>query len=913
MNFVKIAWRDISSIFKNRFLRVSVTAIIIVPLLYSLLYLAAFWDPYNNLQDVPVAVVNLDKGSTKDNEPVNYGKDMVDKLKKNDQLGWRFVSLDEAEKGLKGKGYYAMFVIPEDFSEKVLSAKDGKPYTPHLTFSTNDKKNFIMSQINKSKVTSELKSEIVEQITKEYTEVTFDKLYEVKDSINKASDGTSKLNDAIVTAKDGSNDLKNGISKLSSNIPAMQDGVSKLYNGSDQLYNGLGQLKEGAVKLENGLGMLNKVPALVNGLKQLFNSTSSFVKGIASASGGASSLSTGINSAANGANTIYNGIATTAVDTKGNPIGLKSGMITLDGGIRKIDYSINTTDKDSSGNPMGLIAGAQAVNDGVKKLDYSISTSDKDANGNPVGLLNGVKALDGGINAVNDALNGTNGINNGAAAVSSGVDQMISMQSTMAGYIQSYIKAHPEALKDPNMQKLAATLSNPDAAKSAAALKAGSSSLKDGVNKLSSQVKSGLVPASLKITAGTTQLSQQISKGLVPGVSGLTDGSKRLGAAFTTQITPGADKLLAGVGSLETGMKTLSGGLNTASKGAGSLSSGLNQLNDGAVKFGSSLGAVNLTPQAVGGINALYTGSKQLVDSGITPLYAGAGSLRDGLSTLNGKIPALTDGANKLSDGSTKLSDGMIKIADGSKELNDKMKDGSDKINKSLVNSSETMGQFVSEPVVLDEKPINEVKNYGTGFAPYFIPLSLWVGAIMMFFIITDKVDDDIKASSASIVAGKYLSYGYIGVIQAVLVSVVVLILGLKPSNLPAFFLFNIFMSYVFIAIIQSLVFLLGQAGRLLSIVLLILQLTSCGGTFPMEVVPKFFNVLNPFMPFTYCTSALREIISGIDYTVFSKDISVLAGMLVGFLIISMLMKGHADKVKEIIVEKKEKEEIQTA
>jgi putative membrane protein len=74
VNFVKIAWRDISSIFKNRFIRVSVTAIIIVPLLYSLLYLAAFWDPYSKLQKVPVAVVNLDKGSTKDNESVKLWK-----------------------------------------------------------------------------------------------------------------------------------------------------------------------------------------------------------------------------------------------------------------------------------------------------------------------------------------------------------------------------------------------------------------------------------------------------------------------------------------------------------------------------------------------------------------------------------------------------------------------------------------------------------------------------------------------------------------------------------------------------------------------------------------------------------------------------------------------------------------------
>ena len=100
MNFLKVAWRDISSIFKNRFMRVSVTAIIIVPLLYSLLYLYAFWNPYSRLTDMPVAVVNLDKGTMKDGAEVNYGKDIADKLKDSTKVGWRFpTSIKEGENG----------------------------------------------------------------------------------------------------------------------------------------------------------------------------------------------------------------------------------------------------------------------------------------------------------------------------------------------------------------------------------------------------------------------------------------------------------------------------------------------------------------------------------------------------------------------------------------------------------------------------------------------------------------------------------------------------------------------------------------------------------------------------------------------------------------------------------------------
>ena len=98
----------------------------------------------------------------------------------------------------------------------------------------------------------------------------------------------------------------------------------------------------------------------------------------------------------------------------------------------------------------------------------------------------------------------------------------------------------------------------------------------------------------------------------------------------------------------------------------------------------------------------------------------------------------------------------------------------------------------------------------------------------------------------------------------------------------------------------------MGQVGRLLSIVLLILQLTACAGTFPLEVVPTFFKILNPFMPFTYAVSGLREVIAGMDYSVFMKDVTVLATTMAAFLFISVLMKGHADRVKERIKQAKE-------
>ncbi|QGU93766.1 hypothetical protein GOM49_00160 [Clostridium bovifaecis] len=243
MKLFKIAGRDIASIFKNRFIRMSVTAIIIVPLLYSLLYLAAFWDPYSRLDKMPVAIVNLDKGGTKNGENVSYGKEIEDGLKDNKDLGFKFgAGLEEAKEGLQGDKYYAIFVIPEDFSSKILAVEDGKIAKPSIDYIANEKKNFLAAQINKN-VASQIKAKVIESISDEFTKITFDNLYEVKDGMKEAADGSNKISDGLGILKD--------------KVPQMQNGVNKLYDGSNALSNGLGELQGKLPLMTRGIGLLN--------------------------------------------------------------------------------------------------------------------------------------------------------------------------------------------------------------------------------------------------------------------------------------------------------------------------------------------------------------------------------------------------------------------------------------------------------------------------------------------------------------------------------------------------------------------------------------------------------------------------------------------------------------------------------
>lgn len=1074
MNFIKIAWRDISSIFRNKFLRISVTAIIIVPLLYSLLYLAAFWDPYSKLHSMPVAVVNMDKGSVVDNKTENYGKDIVDKLKDNDKIGWKFVSLDEAKKGLEGKDYYAMFVIPESFSKDVLSAKDGKPKQPGILYSANEKKNFLAAQIN-GKVLVELKAEITKSISENYTKVAFDNLYEIKDGMNKAADGSKELYD--------------GMEKLNENVPKMAEGVEKLYDGSTALKDGVGQLRD---KVNGGASTLSKYyPQLVNLLsKENINS----IKGVMASAGTLVNADTSMLSIVPELMTPDNMALAqkTAKDLKSaniqavlnDPmIGKMKGLVTPNNmnNINKLAKDADELSKFDfnrfqglgviAKNPNGLLTMAEDANRLYGKVDQSrllpimnlAQNSDKvfgvvndvnklqgsldkaklqpilylaqndEARKNLLGLLEKSNGVVGSIDmqklqpliALSQNQNVMKGLVEGKAALDNfDVDKsqglLKAQEDKSKEFIGASIKLNEAVVainNNPNLtadQKNAAlanvalkyqALVNGTAtnmAQSAAAL----GEMKNNLTTLGN-VKASLnsLPPMDKLQesigyANTqlpkiTELLQAYSANKAQ-INGVLDGVKYLNSALPqingiyTNYETNVKPLLKGVPesalyakSLLPEVQKLQGDIANNKEVIGAIKGTLTPENIAYLKeFATKLPQVKAdldsnagniqaaklllqkvnepsTKATIAQLDVLASDVENAkpvmakLESQLTPenmeklsqtpvlvqeltsmqkqlqnnykiLEVAKDSLNDGniqmAQGLISAIPQLKDGVNKLADGSEainnglgelnskipELQDGSQKLTDGSKELNEKLTEGANKLNSNLVNDSDTMGKFVSEPVIMDENPINPVKDYGTGFAPYFIPLSLWVGALMMFFVITEKVDGDIEAKPGALVLGKFLSYGYIGILQSVFASVVVLALGLKPANIPLYILFNVFMSFVFIAIIQSLIFLLGEAGRLLAIVLLILQLTSCAGTFPLEVVPSFFKVLNPFMPFTYCVSALRETISGVDYAVFGKDVAVLAGILIGFLIVSVLMKGHADKLQKKLQERKE-------
>ncbi|MGP4003137.1 YhgE/Pip family protein [Streptomyces sp. 8N706] len=261
---------------------------------------------------------------------------------------------------------------------------------------------------------------------------------------------------------------------------------------------------------------------------------------------------------------------------------------------------------------------------------------------------------------------------------------------------------------------------------------------------------------------------------------------------------------------------------------------------------------------AVKEINALNAGAHK-VARGADTLHTGLGTAKNGASELDSGIGELTTGANTLNGGMFKLVDGSGKLAGG-------LHDGAEKIPDYDKKERDARTEVMADPVQLASQSLHKAPNYGTGFAPYFIPLSLWVGAMVAYMLIQPLNGRALAAGASSwrIALAGWLPVAALGVLQtAALMSVLHWGLGLEMARTAGTVGFLTLVTVCFAAIVQWLNARFGPAGRILVLALLMLQLTSAGGTYPVQTSPGFFNAIHPFLPMTYVVEGLRRLITG--------------------------------------------------
>ena len=915
---------------KNKWIAkaVVIIGVIIIPLLYSFFYLEAFWDPYARLDDVPVAVVNLDKGANINGKNRNIGQEICDNLKEDGSLDFRFVSDKNAKDGVLNQDYYASITIPADFSSNVSTiTEDTEKLHSQIVYSANQKKNYLAAQILENAMPT-IKETVNSSIDKEIITTLSDKLNSVPDQMGELQDGLQQLSDGSKTLANGTSDLDKGATTLKDGSKTLSGGATQVADGSKTLNNGISSLKTGTAQLKSAVPTLaSGVGALDTGAKKLSLGADSlsaglttYTNGVATAANGAGTLSTGLTTytngvatAANGASTLSSGLTTytdgvaTAADGAGT---LKSGVATYTAGV--------SSAKDGSST---LSAGINTYTAGASKL-YSGSTD----------LYNGVKKASKGVSTIQssvdesiDKLNTTASdtvlgtLEAGSKSVSSSTQSAVKIIENAQTLIKAYNATGDSkyltqlnsvlnmitsdqltALNQGSQQVNAGTLQLIAGMKE---VKTNTKDLKDGLALLQSsfgdeRTENTLINGAYAINAGLKQLTDNnaVLKG---GAAQLELGLQTLAANNATlnggvsQLSAGLDTLKANNSTLTGGASQLSAGLDTLKANNSTLTGGASQVAGGAKQLADGTSTLNANvPTLSNGVTKLDSGASQLL-TGSKALYSGAKQVADGSVSLYNGVLSLKAGTSKLNSGANTLKDGIDTAKDG---VDDSVKD----TNKQL-KALDGLADYAEEPASVKTEFVQPVENYGSAFAPYFMGLSLWVGGLMIFFGIYLDYTKKIKSltKDGKSFRKKCLAFGGISAAQGVALAFIIkFALGIVVNNFAMLIGSCVLVSLCFMLIIQFFIMYTGNVGKFISLLLLILQLTSCAGTFPLETQNGFFQFINKFLPMTYSTQLFKEAISGTAGSWAAKNAAVIAAFTVGFIVLGGIAR-FIEKSKE--------------
>ncbi|AWB43611.1 hypothetical protein DCC85_04810 [Paenibacillus sp. CAA11] len=516
-------------------------------------------------------------------------------------------------------------------------------------------------------------------------------------------------------------------------------------------------------------------------------------------------------------------------------------------------------------------SGAGDLNDGASKLDAGVAKMKENLAKLTKGtgkLASGLAPLEQGTGTLNA---GVQQFHQGATKLSSGLDQL--------SVIGKKLKTGALAVEQGGV-KLGVGLNS--SLQGTKKLQAGIQASEQGSAKLTAGLEQTYAGSS-KVTEGAKGVAQGLEQ-LVkaspelaqsPAVQKLLAASQAV-AEGSEQVTKSQQQLIQGSkqlqgvqGQLLSGSKQVVAGNQQLVQGVDQMQTGHKQLSQGLQQFTAKL------DEAAAGGKKLAVGSQALA--------SGTERLQGGLNQFSGGVKTLDSNVGRLGQGAGQLQNGMNKIAAGTGELATKLNEAAEKA--SSVKATDNLISMYAQPIKIEENKINEVPNYGTGFSPYFLSLGLFVGALITTLVIPMRGSAVEDASGWNRFVSRTLSFTIMGLIQSVLAVLLVLYgLGLEVKSVPMFYLFTFITSLCFMFIIQAIVTWLDQPGRFVAILLLIFQLTTSAGTFPLELIPGWMKAFNPWLPMTYSVTGYKAVISSGDFHVAWTQIGALAIFAVIFL-----------------------------
>ncbi len=844
-------FKEWKAIFKKPTFIIVMIGVSLIPALYNIIFLSSMWDPYGQVSDLPVAVVNNDKEASYNGNSMSIGKDMVSNLKENKTLDFHFVDEEEGKKGLENGDYYMVVTLPSDLSEKAASILTDYPEQMQIDYQTSSGHSFIASKMSDSAMT-QLKQNVSTNVTETYTKALFNKMVDLKDGMSQAASGSEKLTD-------GANQLVTGSQTLTTNLHSLADssltfsngteqftkGLSSYVSGVEQLHLGLGNFNSGLVtytgavsQLDNGLGQLSsKSPELVGRINQLYTGVESYTGGVSQLNAGLTQFSSGVSAYTNG----VGNLATGASQLSNQSSTLRMGVEQLSEGIQQLSSKLDASSgkKDQINQ---LSSGLNQLNQTIKNIDVE-DTKQLDS------VLSSIVSLS------NQML---------ASAQSEKTTTLANIQST-AAY---------QSLTSEQQAEIRASVSqnSTDSIQSAQSIVALVKGLQGSLENLQNQ--------SYNLSILKNQANQVLPLAAT-SLTGLSSGLTEIQGAVNSKLVPTSQSITSGVNAYTTGVDKVSQGASQLSEKNSTLTGSLDQLVSGSTTLtqkSSSLTAgvgqlVEKTPELVSGIEKLSTGSNQLNQKS-QELMAGVDKLQSGSSQLADKSSQLLSGASQLESGANKLADGAGKLAEGGTKLTsglEGLQTGVASLGQGLGNASDQLksastesknAEILSNPLNLSKTDNDQVPVNGIAMAPYMISVALFVAAISTNMIFAKLPSGRHPESRWAWLKSRAEINGIIAVLAGILVYGGVHLIGLTANHEMRTFILIILTSLVFMSMVTALTTWNSRIGAFFSLILLLLQLASSAGTYPLTLTNDFFRAISPWLPMSYSVSGLRQTIS---------------------------------------------------
>ncbi|HES9189168.1 YhgE/Pip domain-containing protein [Streptococcus pyogenes] len=586
----------------------------------------------------------------------------------------------------------------------------------------------------------------------------------------------------------------------------------------------------------------------------VFSSMTDLQSGLKEASDGSQALASGAKTAQAGSQTLSTNLAALTGASQQFQQGtgrLTSGLTTYTDGVNQVKNGLGTLSTDIPNYLNGvarLSQGASQLNQGLSQLTQATTLSDEKAKGIQ-SLIVGLPVLNQGIQQLNTELStlqppnlNADELGNSLGAIAQAAKQVIAEETAAQNEELSALQATSvyQSLTAEQQGELAAALSQSDKSQTVSAAQ----TILSSVQTLSTSLQS------LSQEDQSKQLEQ-----LKEAVAQIANQSN--------QALPGASSALT---ELSTGLAKVNGSLNQqVLPGSNQLTTGLAQLNRYNTAIGS--GVIKLSE----GANALSSKSGELLD--------GSHQLSEGATKL-------ADGSSQLSQGGHQLTSGLTELSTGLSTLNGSLAKASQQL--SLVSVTDKNAKAVAKPLVLNEKDKDGVKTNGIGMAPYMIAVSLMVVALSTNVIFANSLSGRPVKDKWDWAKQKFVINGFISTMGSIVLYLAIQLLGFEARYGMETLGFIMLSGWTFMALVTALVGWDDRYGSFASLVMLLLQVGSSGGSYPIELSGAFFQKLHPFLPMTYVVSGLRQTISLSGHI--GVEVKVLTGFLLAFMVLALLI-----------------------